>query len=109
VIGLSASNSETAQLMGFPILLPLTFASSAFVPVSSMPGWLQAWAQHQPVTLIINAARVLMINRPAASSFSAHIFTLPSTATAIWQALAWIGGLLVVLAPIAVHRYRSRI
>jgi ABC transporter DrrB family efflux protein len=109
VIGLSASNSETAQLMGFPVLLPLTFASSAFVPVSSMPGWLQAWAQHQPVTLVINAARVLMISRPAASSASARIFTLPSTATAIWEALAWIGGLLLVLAPIAVNRYRSKI
>jgi ABC transporter DrrB family efflux protein len=108
VIGLSASNSETAQLMGFPVLLPLTFASSAFVPVSSMPGWLQVWAQHQPVTLVINAARVLMINRPAAGSVSAHIFNLPSTATAIWEALAWIGGILLVLAPLAVHRYRSK-
>jgi ABC-2 type transport system permease protein/oleandomycin transport system permease protein len=106
VIGLAAPNSETAQLMGFPILLPLTFASSAFVPVSSMPGWLQAFASHQPVTVVINAARALMIGRPS-SQVASHLFAGGSTATQIWQALAWIGGLLVVLAPLAVNRYRS--
>jgi ABC-2 type transport system permease protein/oleandomycin transport system permease protein len=106
VIGLSAPNSETAQLMGFPILLPLTFASSAFVPVSSMPGWLQAFAAHQPVTVVINAARALMVGRPS-SAVASHLFGGASTATEIWQAFAWIGGLLVVLAPLAVRQYRS--
>ncbi len=107
VIGLVAPNSETAQLMGFPILLPLTFASSAFVPVSSMPGWLQAFAVHQPVTIVINAARALMVGRPS-SSVTSHLFAGGSTATEVWEALAWIGGLLLVLAPLAVHRYRTR-
>lgn len=109
VIGLAATNSETAQLMGFPVLLPLTFASSAFVPVSSMPGWLQAFAQHQPVTVVINAARALMIGRPSVTGAASHLLSTPSTGTAVWQALAWIGGIFVVLAPLAVHRYRSRI
>jgi len=109
IIGLSAANSETAQLMGFPILFPLTFASSAFVPVSSMPGWLQAFAQHQPVTVVINAARALMVGRPKLSPITAHLFSTPPTGTAIWHALAWIGGMLVVLAPLAVRRYRNRI
>ena len=63
-IGLSAPNSETAQLMSFPILFPLTFASSAFVPLQSMPGWLQAWARHQPVSIVVNAARDLMSGTP---------------------------------------------
>jgi len=107
VIGLSAPNSETAQLMGFPILLPLTFASSAFVPVSSMPGWLQAFASHQPVTIVINGARALMVGRPS-SAVASHIFTGGSTGTEVWEAFAWIGGLLLVLAPLAVHRYRTR-
>jgi LPXTG-motif cell wall-anchored protein len=49
-----------------------------------------------------------MINRPAASSASAHVFDLPSTGTAVWEALAWIGGILLVLAPLAVRRYRSK-
>ena len=46
VIGLSAANSETAQVMSFPILFPLTFAAGTFVPVSSMPGWLQGFATY---------------------------------------------------------------
>ena len=47
-----ARNAETAQAMAFPLLFPLTFASSAFVPVQSMPGWLQAFARNQPVTVV---------------------------------------------------------
>src|SRR5271168_2243840 len=49
VVGLVASNSETAQVIAFPILFPLIFASPAFVPVSSMPGWLQWFATNQPI------------------------------------------------------------
>ena len=49
-IGLKTGDAETAQLAGFAIIFPLVFASSAFVPTASMPGWLQAFANHQPVT-----------------------------------------------------------
>jgi ABC transporter DrrB family efflux protein len=93
-IGLSASNSETAQVMSFPILFPLTFASSAFVPVAFMPGWLQGFATYQPVSVVVSACRGLMIGGP--------------TATWVIQALAWTIGLLVVLIPLAVWRYRTR-
>ena len=58
IIGLSAPNAETAQVMVFPLVFPLLFASSAFVPVASMPGWLQAFAKHQPVTQVVNGAPV---------------------------------------------------
>jgi ABC-2 type transport system permease protein/oleandomycin transport system permease protein len=108
IIGLMAPNSETAQLMGFPVLFPLIFASSAFVPIASMPGWLQAFASNQPVSIVINAARDLMVGRPPASSIASHLFT-GSTASDIWHALAWIVGVFVFLAPLAVYRYRSRI
>lgn len=94
VIGLSAPNSETAQVMSFPVLFPLAFASSAFVPVQSMPGWLQAFAANQPVTQAVNAARALMLGGP--------------TASAVWHAVAWCVGLLVVLVPLAVWRYKRR-
>ena len=57
-IGLSAPNAETAQVMVFPLIFPLLFASSAFVPVATMPGWLQAFAYHQPVTQVVNAGAV---------------------------------------------------
>ena len=94
VIGLSASNSETAQIISFPILFPLTFASSAFVPVAFMPSWLHGFATYQPVSVVISACRGLMIGGP--------------TATWVIQALAWTIGLLVVLVPLAVWRYRTR-
>ena len=94
VIGLSAPNSETAQVMSFPILFPLTFASSAFVQVSTMPGWLQGFATYQPVSVAVDACRALMLGGPTANS--------------VIQSLAWIVGLLVVLTPLAVWRYRNR-
>ena len=95
IVGLSAPNAETAQLMVFPILFPLTFASSAFVPVADMPGWLQAFAEHQPVTQVVDAARSLMTGG-----------TLTDT-SAVWQALAWCFGLLIVMVPLAVRKYRK--
>jgi ABC-2 type transport system permease protein/oleandomycin transport system permease protein len=95
VIGLSAPNSETAQVMSFPLLFPLVFASSAFVPVSSMPKWLQGFATYQPVSVTISACRALMLGGP--------------TAKWVIQSLAWSIGLLIVLVPLAVRRYRTRI
>ena len=97
IIGLSVSNSETAQLAAFPILFPLTFASSAFVPVASMPGWLQAWATNQPVSQVVNATRRLMLGPTPTGAWST---------SNVWWALAWAVGILVVFAPIAVWRYR---
>jgi ABC-2 type transport system permease protein/oleandomycin transport system permease protein len=94
VIGLSAPNSETAQVMSFPILFPLTFISSAFVPVSSMPSWLQGFATYQPVSVTVSACRALMLGGP--------------TASWVIQTLAWTIGFLIVLIPLAVHRYRTR-
>ena len=94
-IGLSAPNAETAQVMVFPLIFPLLFASSAFVPVATMPGWLQAFAYHQPVTQVVNAARSLMVGGVLHNS------------GAVWSALLWTVGLLVVLAPVAVRKYRK--
>ncbi len=93
-IGLAAPNSETAQVMSFPILVPLTFASTAFVPIQVLPGWLQAFARHQPVSVVIDGARSLMVG---------HIFHSTSS---VLYALAWIAGLLIVLMPLGVWRYR---
>ncbi len=95
VIGLSAPNSEVAQVISFPILFPLTFASSAFVPVSSMPSWLQGFATYQPVSVTISACRALMLGGP--------------TEKWVVQSLLWSAALLIVLVPLAVHRYRTRI
>ena len=93
IVGLMAPDAETAQAASFPILAPLVFASSAFVPVESMPDWLQVFAKHQPVTAVVNAARDLTIGGP--------------TRTDLIQALAWIIGIIVVCAPLAVRKYRQ--
>ena len=97
IVGLSASNSETAQLAAFPILFPLTFASSAFVPVTTMPGWLQAFAKNQPVSQVVDASRQLMLGDTTSGLWSMHN---------VWLALAWSAGILIVFAPLAVLRYR---
>ncbi len=93
-IGLAVRSVEAAQSAGFIWLFPLTFASSAFVPTQSMPTWLRTFAEHQPVTLIINAVRGLLLNHPDAST--------------IWQAIAWCVGILVVFIPLAVWAYGRR-
>jgi ABC transporter DrrB family efflux protein len=94
-IGLTAPNTETAQVMSFPLLFPLTFASSAFVPVADMPSWLQGFATYQPVSVTVNACRALMLGGP--------------TATWVIQSVCWSVGLFAVLIPLSVRRYRNRI
>jgi ABC transporter DrrB family efflux protein len=93
LIGLSTANAETAQAAAFPLLVPLVFASSAFVPLSTMPGWLQVFSAHQPVTQVIDAMRALVLGQPAAS----HVL----------QSLGWSIGIVAVFAPLAVRRYRQ--
>jgi ABC transporter DrrB family efflux protein len=95
IVGLSAPNGETAQLMAFPILLPLSFASSAFVPIATMPGWLQVFARNQPATAVVDAVRALAIGGP--------------TTTPVFKSVMWSVGILVVLAPIAVRKYRRTV
>src|SRR5260221_246843 len=94
LIGLLVNSVEAAQSAGFIWLFPLTFASSAFVPTKSMPDWLRAFAEHQPVSLIVNAVRGLLLNQPDAAT--------------IWQALAWCSGILVIFIPLAVWAYGRR-
>ncbi|MBI4259276.1 MAG: ABC transporter permease [Actinobacteria bacterium] len=92
-IGLSIRDVESTQAAGFLWIFPFTFASSAFVPVESMPGWLQAFANNQPVTATVNALRALTLGGPTAG----HVL----------EAMAWIGGILLVFVPLSVRRYRS--
>jgi ABC transporter DrrB family efflux protein len=91
-LGLTVRSAEAAQSAGFVVLFPLVFASSVFVPVSSMPSWLQAFAKVSPVTLTANAARSLAL--------------VPGTPSSLGGAIAWIAGLLAVFVPLSVWRYR---
>ncbi|PWI45094.1 ABC transporter [Streptomyces sp. ICBB 8177] len=91
-LGLAVGDPETAQAAAFPVLAPLVFASAAFIPVSTMPGWLQAFADHQPVSASANAVRALMTGGP--------------TASFVWQALAWDIGIIAAFAPLGIWFYR---
>jgi ABC transporter DrrB family efflux protein len=92
VVGLRSPNGEAAQAATFPLLFPLTFASSAFVDTSFMPGWLQVFANHQPVTATVDAARDLVLGQPAGWGVVASI--------------TWSVGIVAVFAPLAVRLYR---
>jgi ABC transporter DrrB family efflux protein len=90
-VALTVRGAEAAQSAGFVVVFPLVFASSVFVPVSTMPDWLQAFARVSPVTVTADAARSL---------------ALFGTPASLGAAAAWIGGLLAVFIPLSVWRYR---
>ncbi|GIF38903.1 ABC transporter permease [Actinoplanes xinjiangensis] len=92
-IGLSVRNPETAQSAGFIWVFPLTFASSAFVPIATMPGPVRAFAEHNPITLVVDAVRGLTIGGPAAAG--------PAV-----RALLWLTALLLIFVPLTVHAFR---
>jgi ABC-type multidrug transport system permease subunit len=91
-IGLTASSPEASNAYGFTILFPLTFISSAFVPVDTMPDWLQPVAEHNPFTTMVDAARALFIGTPAGND--------------IWLAIVWSLAIIAVFSMLSVWRYR---
>jgi ABC-2 type transport system permease protein/oleandomycin transport system permease protein len=91
-VGLLVSSPESANSVGFIAVFPLTFISSAFVPVSSMPSVLRAFANVNPFTIIVDAMRHLWLGAPAHNS--------------VWGAIVWAFVIMGVFAPLAVGRYR---
>jgi ABC-2 type transport system permease protein/oleandomycin transport system permease protein len=93
-VGLITSTPESANSVAFIAIFPLTFISSAFVPVASMPAPLQAFARINPFTLTVNAMRSLWLGLPAGNY--------------VWGSLLWTIGIIAVFAPLAVSRYRKQ-
>ena len=93
LIGMLVRDPETAQVAGFVPLFPLVFASSIFVSPQTMPSWLRAFAEHQPISKVANAVRGLSLGT--------------ATTSDVVVALLWIGGMLIVFAPLATWRYRK--
>ena len=105
LIGLSVPDSESAQAVIFPVVFPFTFASSAFVPTHSMPGWLQVFAVHQPISVIIDAVRSLVLG-PVSPQVRHIVFQGASTTSLVLQSLAWIAGIALVFGYLSVRKYR---
>lgn len=94
ILGLLVKSLEAAQWVGFVIIFPLTFISSAFVPTSTMPTVLRVFAENQPLTHVINAMRSWLVGTPMGNS--------------AWLALIWSVAIIVVCIPIAVAMFRRQ-
>ena len=92
LVALTVRGAEAAQAAGFVVIFPLVFASSIFVPVASMPAWLQSFAHASPVTLTADVARSYALT--------------PGIPSSLGETAAWIGGVLAVFIPLCVWRYR---
>lgn len=95
VVGLLIREVETAQVAGFIWVFPLVFASSIFVPVESMPSWLEAFAKVSPITVTVNTVRAFALNWDLGTNLA--------------QALMWVLGILLTFVPLAVWRYRKTV
>ena len=93
LLGLLVSSPEAANSLGFIAVFPLTFISSAFVPAESMPSVLEAFAEINPFTIVVDAMRALWLDAPAGNS--------------VWGAVVWSLVIIAVFAPLAVRRYRQ--
>lgn len=91
-IGISVRDVETAQVAGFVWVFPLVFASSLYVPIDTMPLWLQVFAQINPVTPMVDTMRALSLGG--------------SISTSLWKTLAWDGLIILTFLPLALRRYR---
>jgi ABC transporter DrrB family efflux protein len=91
-VGMLVASPEAANSLGFIVIFPLTFISSAFVPVESMPTVLRAFAEVNPFTIVVDAMRSLWLGAPAGNN--------------VWGAVAWSLAIIALFAPLAVARYR---
>jgi oleandomycin transport system permease protein len=94
LVGVLVTEPERVMVFGFAVMFPLTFVSNVFVPADTMPGWLQGWVHVNPVTIVANAIRGLLVSGPVA--------------TPVTQALLWAVGILVVFGPLSVRAFRKR-
>lgn len=95
LVGVLARDPEQVQIFGFTVLFPITFVSNVFVPTETMPGWMQPIVEANPVTILSDAARGLLIGGPVAEPVG-------------WT-LLWAGGIMLVFAPISVLALRRKV
>jgi oleandomycin transport system permease protein len=93
-LGVVMKSAQSVQAMGFLVMMPLQFGSSVFAPTDSMPGWLRSFTDYNPLSALADAARGLMVGGPVAHD--------------LWVTLAWSAALTAVMAPVAVHKFRTK-
>ncbi|MCX5038218.1 ABC transporter permease [Streptomyces coelicoflavus] len=93
-LGVVLKNAQSVQAMGFMVLFPLQFGSSIFAPTQSMPGWLQSFTDYNPLSTLADAARGLMVGGPVAHD--------------LWITLGWSVAITAVMAPVAIHKFRTK-
>lgn len=106
LVGLSVRSPEAVNAATFPIIFPLTFASSAFVPVATMPDWLRGFATHQPVSVVISAARSLILGDTATAQQRAELLGGSSTNSLVLDSLAWTIGIGMFFGLLCARKYR---
>ena len=95
LVGVLAKDPEKVQVFGYTALFPITFVSNVFVPTDTMPGWLQAVVKANPVTILSDAARGLIVGGPVAQP--------------VIQSLLWAAGIIAVFAPLSVWAFKRRV
>ncbi|MGW0991767.1 ABC transporter permease [Streptomyces sp. NPDC002520] len=93
-LGVIMKSAQSVQAMGFLVLFPLQFGSSIFAPTNSMPSWLRAFTDYNPLSTLADAARGLMVGGPVAHD--------------LWVTVAWSVVITAVMAPVAVHKFRTK-
>ncbi|MEU1302712.1 ABC transporter permease [Streptomyces shenzhenensis] len=93
-LGVVMKNAQSVQAMGFLVLFPLQFGSSIFAPTDSMPSWLRTFTDYNPLSSLADAARGLMVGGPVAHD--------------LWVTLAWSVLITAVMAPVAIHKFRTK-
>ncbi|NEA62072.1 ABC transporter permease [Streptomyces sp. SID12488] len=93
-LGVMMKSAQSVQAMGFLVLFPLQFGSSIFAPTQSMPGWLQAFTDYNPLSTLADASRGLMVGGPVAHD--------------LWVTIGWSVAITAVMAPVAIHKFRTK-
>ncbi|MEU0298534.1 ABC transporter permease [Streptomyces sp. NPDC006175] len=94
LLGLSMKTAQAVQGMGMLVMMPLQFGSSIFAPTQTMPGWLQAFTDYNPLSNLADSARGLMMGGPLGNS--------------VWLTLGWTVVITAVMAPLAVSKFRKK-
>ncbi|MHC5902855.1 ABC transporter permease [Streptomyces sp. S6] len=93
-LGVIMKSAQSVQAMGFLVLFPLQFGSSIFTPTGQMPGWLQKFTDYNPLSTLADTARGLMVGGPVAHD--------------LWITLGWSAAITAVMAPVAIHKFRTK-